>query len=207
MAKATKTGNVDNIINTNRSRLEITGFKSFVPSPRNVLRATAKILVHFTDFCKPEKIFSGLRSDLVSCVKAVVFLSLKTTELHAWITLGGLRLDIWRDSWCEIGGVEVTRLAFRLLYVNISVQSTSSVLCFAVKSILFWKSISMIISLGIAYMLYIVGLVNCICSLTKLNTLAPSSTIFQKIIFVKWSRAQDISAYGQKPVRNLRANS
>ena len=35
LAKATKTGNVDDILNTIRSRLEITGFKSFVPSPRH----------------------------------------------------------------------------------------------------------------------------------------------------------------------------
>ena len=134
MAKATKTGNVDNIINTIRSRLEVTGFKSFVPSPRHVRRATAEIVVHFTNFCKPEKTFSGFRSDLVSCVKAVAFLSLKTTELQ------GLRVDIWRDI-SEIGGVEVTRLALRLLDVKISVQSTSSVFCFAGKSILFRKKI------------------------------------------------------------------
>ena len=40
---------------------------------------------------------------------------------------------------CEFGGVEVTRLAFRLLDVNISVQSASSVFCFAGKSFLFEK--------------------------------------------------------------------
>ena len=88
LAKATKTGNVDNIINTIPSRLEITGFKSSVLSPRHVRRATAEILVHFKNFCKPEKTFSGFRSDLVSCVKPLAFLSLKTTELQ------GLRVDI-----------------------------------------------------------------------------------------------------------------
>ena len=50
--------------------------------------------------------------------------------------LQGLRLDIREDS-CEIGGVEVTRLAFRLLDVDISVRSTLSVFCLAEKSILF----------------------------------------------------------------------
>ena len=73
LAKATKTGNVDDIINTIRYRLEITGFKSFVSSPRHVRRATAEIVVHFTIFCKPEKTFSGFRSDLDSCVKAIAF--------------------------------------------------------------------------------------------------------------------------------------
>ena len=135
LAQAPKTGNVDDIIKTIRSRLEITGFKSFVPSPRHVRRATAEIVVHFTNFCKPEKTFSGFRNDLVSCFKAVSFLSLKTTELQE------LRVDIWGDS-CDIDGVEITRLAFRLLDVEISVQSTGSVFCFAGKSILFLKNIS-----------------------------------------------------------------
>ena len=106
----TKTGNVDNFINTIRSQLEITGFKSFVPSPRRFRPA--------------------IRSDLVSCVKAVAFLSLKTTKLQ------GLRVDVWGDS-CEIGGVQVTRLAFGLLDVDISVQSTLGVFCYAGRSILF----------------------------------------------------------------------
>ena len=135
LAKATKTENVDDVINTIRSRLKISGFKLFVSSSRHVHRATAEIVVHLTNFCNPEKTFSGFRSDLVSGVEAVVFLSLKTTELY------GLRVNIWEDS-CEIGSVEVTRLAFRLLDVNISVQSTSTVFCFAGKSILFWKKIS-----------------------------------------------------------------
>ena len=69
LAKVTKTGNVDNIINNIRSGLEITGSKSFVPSPRHIRRATAGIMVHFTNFCEPEKTFSGFRSDLVSCIK------------------------------------------------------------------------------------------------------------------------------------------
>ena len=87
-------------------------------------------MAHFTFFCKPEKTFSAFRSDIVSCVKAVAFLSMKTTELQ------GLRVDIWEDS-CEIGGVEFTRLAFRLLDVEFSVQSILSVFCFTGKPILF----------------------------------------------------------------------
>ena len=151
----TKTGKVDNFINTIRSRLETTGFKSFVPSPRHVRRTTADLVVHFTIFCKPEKTVSGFRSDLVSCVEAVAFCSLKTRELQ------GLRVDIRGDN-CEIGGVEVTRLAFQ-----------ESQFCFGKLSL-------MIISLGISYILYIVSMFNFICSLTKLGTLAPRSSIFQK---------------------------
>ena len=81
LAKETKTGNVDDIINTVRSRLEFIGCKSFAFSPKHVRRATAETLAHFPNFCKPEKTFPGFRSDLVSCVKAVAFLSLKVTEL------------------------------------------------------------------------------------------------------------------------------
>ena len=189
LAKATKTGNVDNIINTIRSQLEITGFKTFVPSPRHVGWATTEIVVHLTNFCKSEKNFSGFRIDLVSCVKAVAFLSLKTTGLL------GLRVDIWEDS-CEIGGGEVTRLAFRLLDVDISVQSTSSVFCFEVMSILFWKKSVMIISLGIAYMLYIVSMVNFICSLTKIGSnICPME------------QSANYFCVRKKTVRKLRANS
>ena len=48
---ATKTGKLEDIINTTRSLLEISGFKSFVPSPRHVRRATAEIVVQFRNFC------------------------------------------------------------------------------------------------------------------------------------------------------------
>ena len=131
LAKATKAGKVDDIINTIRSQLEITGIKSSIPSPRHFLRATAEIVTHITNFSKPEKKFSGFRSDLVSCVKAVAFLSLKTTELQ------GLCVDI-RGDRCGTGDVQVTRIAIRLIDVDISVQSTLSVFCFAGKSFLFY---------------------------------------------------------------------
>ena len=81
LAKATKTGNDGNIIKTIQSRHLITGLKSFVPSPRHVRRAAAEVVAHFTFFCKPEKTFSAFISDIFSCVKAVAFLSMKTTEL------------------------------------------------------------------------------------------------------------------------------
>ena len=136
-------------------------------------------MVQFTIFSKHEETFSRFRSDLVSCIKAVACLSLKTTELQ------GLRVNICGDS-CEIGGVKVTRLACRLLDADISVQSPLSVFCFAGKSTLVYilcilftlgKKTIRIISVGIAYMLYIVIMVNVICYLTKLGTLAPRSTL------------------------------
>ena len=45
--------------------------------------------------------------------------------------LEGLKIDIWGDG-CEIGGgVEVTRLAFRILNTTVSSQSSKAVFCFA----------------------------------------------------------------------------
>ena len=90
----------------------------------------------------PEKTFSRFPSDLVSRVKAVAFLSLKTTELQ------GLRLDIWGES-CEIGGVEVTRLAFRLLDVNFVCSRLATFSVSQVSQFCFGKISLMNISLGI----------------------------------------------------------
>ena len=45
-------------------------------------------------------------------------------------------MEIWGDS-CEIEGMEVIRLAIRLINVDISVQSTLSVFCVAGRSVLF----------------------------------------------------------------------
>ena len=88
-------------------------------------------------------------------------------------------MDIWGDSF-EIGGVEVagSRLGSSmstLVYSRLAAFSASQVsqFCFGKKSLI-------IISLGIAYKLYRVSMVNFICSLTKLGTLAPRSIIFQK---------------------------
>ena len=130
LAKATKTRNVDNNINTIGSRLKLQASNHSFFLQDTFRRATAEIVVHFTHFCKPEKTFLRFRIDLVSCVKADASLSLKTTELQ------GLSVDIWGDI-CEIGGVEFTRLAIRLLDVDISVQLALSVFRFAGKSILF----------------------------------------------------------------------
>ena len=126
LVEETKTGKVDNIINTKRSRLEITGFKSIVPSPRHVRQATAEMEVHFSRV-SPRKRFLVFEVTLFLASKPLRFFLLKTSELQ------GLCVDIWGDSY----SVEVTRLAFRLLDVDISVQSTPSVFYFASKSILF----------------------------------------------------------------------
>ena len=44
--------------------------------------------------------------------------------------LNGQRVDIWGDG-CEIGGVETTRIAFRILTDKIKCQSSDAVFCFA----------------------------------------------------------------------------
>ena len=108
-----------------------------------------------------------------------------------------MRLVVWRLPGSRSGSSMST-----LVYSRLAAFSDSQVIQFC-----FGKTSLKIISLGITFMLYIVSMVNFICFLTKSGTLAPRSTIFQKIKFIKWRRAQNISAYGQKPVRNLRANS
>ena len=44
--------------------------------------------------------------------------------------ISDLRVDIWGDG-CEIGGVETTRIAFRILTDKIKCQSSNAVFCFA----------------------------------------------------------------------------
>ena len=108
-----------------------------------------------------------------------------------------VRLVVWRLPGSRSGSSMSTLVYSRLAAFSLSQVSQ---FCFGKKSL-------RTISLGIAYILYIVTRVNFICSLTKSGTLVPRSTIYQKIIFVKWIRGQNVSSYGQKPVRNLRANS
>ena len=122
---ACKTGNVEEVINIIRNRLQLIGLgHNLVPSMRNVQRSTASLVNHFLALCKPQKSFSGFRTDLVACIQLVVFLLFKTENIN------NVKVDIWGDG-CEIGGTEVTRMAFRLLSQDISAQSATSVFCFA----------------------------------------------------------------------------
>ena len=122
---ACKTGNVEEVINIIRNRLQLIGLgHNLVPSMRNVQRSTASLVNHFLALCKPQKSFSGFRTDLVAWIQLAVFLLFKTENIN------NVKVDIWGDG-CEIGGTEVTRMAFRLLSEDISAQSATSVFCFA----------------------------------------------------------------------------
>ena len=122
---ACKTGNVEEVINIIRNRLQLIGLgHNLVPSMRNVQRSTASLVNHFLALCKPQKSFSGFRTDLVACIQLAVFLLFKTENIN------NVKVDIWGDG-CEIGGTEVTNMAFRLLSEDISAQSATSVFCFA----------------------------------------------------------------------------
>ena len=124
MAIHTKTGNVNDVINLIRSRLSVPGLGfNLVPSIRTVLTSNAKFTQHFIKLCNPERTFSGFRM-VVRCVKLAACAILQTTNIS------GLNVDIWGDG-AAIGGTEVTRLAFRLICEEISVQSSDSVFCFA----------------------------------------------------------------------------
>ena len=125
LAFHTKTGNVNDVINLIRSRLSVPGLGfNLVPSIRTVDTSNAKFTQHFIKLCNPERTFSGFRVDVVRCVKLAAYAILQTTNIS------GLKVDIWGDG-AAIGGTEVTRLAFRLICEEISVQSSDSVFCFA----------------------------------------------------------------------------
>ena len=74
--------------------------------------------------CEPERTFSGFRCNLIKCVEVLSYFLFGTKELN------GLRVDICGDGW-EIGGVETTRIAFRILTDKTKCQSSNSVVCFA----------------------------------------------------------------------------
>ena len=125
LASHTKTGNVNDVINLIRSRLSVPGLGfNLVPSIRTVVTSNAKFTQHFIKLCNPERTFSGFRVDVVRCVKLAAYVILETTNIS------GLKVDIWGDG-AAIGGTVVTRLAFRLICEEVSVQSSDSVFCFA----------------------------------------------------------------------------
>lgn len=125
MSVVAKTGNMDKLLDVIRKRLSIPGMRfNIVPCSRSVRRTTATLVRNFVALCNPERTFSGFRLDLVACVRLAAHC--RKLPIH------NLGVDIWGDG-VEIGGVEVTRMAFRLLRDDISAQSANAVFCFAGK--------------------------------------------------------------------------
>ena len=119
-----QTGNTETVIKLIRSKLSVVGLGyNVVPCIRLIKKSTAEIQTYFVSLCHPERTFSGFRCDLIKCVELAAY-------LLGMYDLCGLRIDIWGDG-CEIGGLETTRFAFRVLSEKISCQSSSSVFCFA----------------------------------------------------------------------------
>ena len=119
-----QTGNIEAVIKLIRSKLSVVGLGyNLVPCIRLIKKSTAEIQTYFVSLCHPERTFSGFRCDLIKCVELAAY-------LLGMYDLCGLRTDIWGDG-CEIGGLETTRFAFRVLSEKISCQSSSSVFCFA----------------------------------------------------------------------------
>ena len=119
-----QTGNTEAVIKLFRSKLSVVGLGyNVVPCIRLIKKTTAEIQTYFVSLCHPERTFSGFRCDLIKCVELAAY-------LLGMYDLCGLRIDIWGDG-CEIGGLETTRFAFRVLSQKISCQSSSSVFCFA----------------------------------------------------------------------------
>ena len=119
-----QTGNTEAVIRLIRSKLSVVGLGyNVVPCICLIKKSTAEIQTYFVSLCQPERTFSGFRCDLIKCVELAAY-------LFGIYDLRGLRIDIWGDG-CEIGGLETTRFAFRVLSEKISCQSSSSVFCFA----------------------------------------------------------------------------
>lgn len=125
LAIAMRTGNMETLINVIRGRLAVTGLRcNIVPSIRSIKISTATLVRNFIAICKPERTYSGFRVQLVACVKLAAFFLLKKTDIN------DIQVDIWGDA-VEIGGIDVTRMTFRLLCDKISAQSSEAVFCFA----------------------------------------------------------------------------
>ena len=121
---AMKSGNMEGIINVVRKRLAVDGIRGLVPSIDSIKLSTANMISMFIAICKPELTYSGFRADLMACIKLAAFLLLKKTDID------GLKVDIWGDG-VQIGGVDETRMTFRIFCNKISAQSALAVFCFA----------------------------------------------------------------------------
>ena len=104
-----RSGNIDDVISTIRANLSINGqLHNIMPSSRAIRRFSKIFTNAFISMCKPEATFSGFRCDLVKCVKIAAWLLFETEDISE------LTIDIWGDG-CEIGGVDHTRMCFRIL--------------------------------------------------------------------------------------------
>ncbi len=124
---ASKTQHWSYMLQLIRSRLKVTGLgRNIIPSVRTLQRESCLLIQCFYDTMRPQHTYSGFRIDLVSAVKFVSFFKLRNEDLN------GLQVDIWGDG-AEIGKVNVTRLAFRILNkeTETSAQSVDSVFTFA----------------------------------------------------------------------------
>ncbi len=124
---ASKTEHWSHLLHLIRKRLEITGLgRNIIPSIRTLQRESSLLIQCFYEAMRPQHTYSGFRIDLVTAVNFVVFFKLKKQSLS------GINIDIWGDG-AEIGKVNVTRLAFRILNreTEVSAQSVDSVFTFA----------------------------------------------------------------------------
>ena len=136
VAVSLKSGKAEDLLFTLSSNLKINKlgkFQNLVPSYRAVQRYQSQIMENFISVCQPEATFSGFRCDLVSCVKFAAWILYEREEISE------LNIDLWGDG-CEIGGIDQTRLCFRILQDfsdKITAQSSSITFCFSGKLWLF----------------------------------------------------------------------
>ena len=89
LAIATRTGNMETLIQVIRERISVTGLHcKIVPCISNIKVSTAALIVKFISICRPERTYSGFRVDIVAALRFVAFALLKTTNLQ------GLQVNI-----------------------------------------------------------------------------------------------------------------
>lgn len=127
LAVACKTGNTNDVITVIRNSLKVNSMKyNIIPSVRAIQESSTNVMKQFISICEPEITFSGFRCNLVKCVKFVAHILFGKEDIEE------LFVDLWGDG-CEIGGVEMTRMCFRILKdfnTKVSAQSTKCTFCF-----------------------------------------------------------------------------
>lgn len=127
IAVSCKTGNTNDVITALRRFLRIRSTKcNVIPSVRDIQESSGKVMRKFISICQPELTFSGFRCNLVNSVKFVAFILFGKDKIE------DLYVDIWGDG-CEIGGIDMTRLCFRILKdfnEKITAQSSKTTFCF-----------------------------------------------------------------------------
>lgn len=128
-------GTWEDVLNSIRSETTLVGLgHNIVPSSSSIRSLSSKLTSFFIAAFRPSRTFSGFRIDLTRAVTLVCYV------LYGKTDLADVQLDIWGDG-ANIGGLDVTRMAFRILngkeFTNrygqqCSAQASTAVFTFAI---------------------------------------------------------------------------